>query len=111
MTDLRLLPYIWNRVNETNGVLEIRRMNFEEISTINGWAARGFLKVIHQYDDVKAHSPITDKSTMTIEVTKDFYDKMVNVLILANYISELNREVELGMSGEPLKQEEVIPVA
>ena len=90
--DFRLLPYVWNRVNETDGVLETKRMNLDEIKTINAWALKGFLKITDSYEDEEAEFIFEDKSTLSIKVEKEFYDKMVNLLIVGNYISEHNHK-------------------
>ena len=43
---LRLLPYIWNRVNETDGVLDVCRINVEEFYIILKWRDKGFLEIV-----------------------------------------------------------------
>ena len=99
---LRLLPYIWNRVNEVNGVLDVCRINVEEFNIILNWRAKGFLKIVGR-GSTKPHlmEPHTelhkihhDKRKLNVELEKAFYDKMINLLVVANYISEHNmREI------------------
>ena len=104
---LRLLPYIWNRTNETEGVLDVCRINVEEFDIILEWRAKGFLEIIGRGSTkpslMRPHTDTSlvkfDKRQLTVKVSKSFYDKMINVLILADYISEHNRR-EIGMSGK-----------
>ena len=109
---LRLLPYIWNRVNETDGVLELCRISYEEMTFIHEWRDKGFLKFIGRSISMPFTEPMKirfDTRKVKLEVEKSFYDKIVNVLIVANYISEHNGR-EIGLDGKDLSESTVIPV-
>ena len=49
---------------------------------------------------MKPHTDSTairlDRRRLTVEVTAEFYDKMIDILILANYISEHNKSEAAG---------------
>ena len=51
-----------------------------------------------------------DKRQLTVKVNKSFYDKMINVLVLADYISEHNRR-EIGHEGEEIDSKTGEPVS
>ena len=82
-------------MNEVGGVFDVCRINVQEYDFLHQWKEKGFLKFIGR-SICKPYTDMTkvrfDKRQMQVEVTKDFYEKMVHVLILANYITDHNRK-------------------